>query len=267
MSNKDEKWLDELLSDLPKPEKTGDQISAQLDAFLSDQSAKISAASNVSSLSAHTKQKSQQKNWFNQPVGIAASFIVVAAIGFGLLSQSNSGNLSSPKNNLADGAVSATPVPSESPATTPTSEPAKDAGQNSATPSKPSKPASKPSPDPVSVQQSQVEILSQNGGSIDLPADANPVAVTKTGKDYNTKLDEILKSVPFYSEPGRINKIGTDRISCIVKLKLVDYVSAIDRGTYKAEPVDAYYAYADDGSISIYLTTSGCRLVKTISVN
>jgi hypothetical protein len=25
MSNKDEKWLDELLSDLPKPEKTGDR--------------------------------------------------------------------------------------------------------------------------------------------------------------------------------------------------------------------------------------------------
>ena len=100
-----------------------------------------------------------------------------------------------------------------------------------------------------------------------MPADADPVAVTKTGKDYNTELDEILKSVPFYSEPGRINKIGTERISCIVKLKLVDYVSAIDQGTYKTEPIDAYYAYANDGSISIYLTTSGCRLIKTISVN
>jgi uncharacterized BrkB/YihY/UPF0761 family membrane protein len=117
MSNKDEKWLNELLSDLPKPEKTGDQISAQLDAFLSEQSAKISAASNVSSLGAHTKQKSQRKNWFAQPVGIAASFIVVAAIGFGLISQSNSGNISAPKDNLADGVVSAKPVPSESPAT------------------------------------------------------------------------------------------------------------------------------------------------------
>jgi hypothetical protein len=93
MSNKDEKWLDELLSDLPKPEKTGDQISAQLDAFLSEQSAKISASSNVRSLSSHTKEKNQRKNWFTQPIGIAASFIVVAAIGFGLISQSNSGNM------------------------------------------------------------------------------------------------------------------------------------------------------------------------------
>jgi len=266
MSNKDEKWLDELLSDLPKPEKTGDQISAQLDAFLSDQSAKISAASNVSSLSAHAKQKSQRKNWFNQPVGIAASFIVVAAIGFGLLSQSNSGNISAPKNNLADGAISAKPVPSESPATAPSAEPSQEE-ENSSTPSNSSKPKSKPTPGPVSADQGQVEILSQNGGSIDLPADANPVAVTKTGKDYYTKLNEILKTVLFYSEPGRINKIGTDRIACIVKLKLVDYVSAIDRGTYKAEPVDAYYAYADDGSISIYLTKSGCRLIKTIPVD
>ena len=264
MSNKDEKWLDDLLSDLPKPEKTGDQISAKLDAFLSDQSAKISATSNVSSLSAHTKQKSQRKNWFVQPVGIAASFIVVAAIGFGLISQSNSGNVSTPKNNLADGAISAKPVPSKSPSATPIPEPSQDAGQNS---SKPSKPASKPTSKPAPAEQSQIEILSQNGGSIDLPADADPVAVTKSGKDYSTKLNEILKSVPFYSEPGRINKIGTERISCIVKLKLVDYVSAIDRGTYKAERVDAYYAYADDGSISIYLTTSGCRLIKTILIN
>ena len=264
MSNKDEKWLDELLSDLPKPEKTGDQISAQLDAFLSDQSAKISATSNVSSISAHANQKSQRKNWFVQPVGIAASFIVVAAIGFGFISQSNNGSVSTSKNNLADGAVSTKPVPSESPSATPTPEPSQDAGQNS---SQPSKPASEPTSKPAPAEQSQIEILRQNGGTIDLPADADPVAVTKSGKDYSTKLSEILKSVPFYSQPGRINKIGTARISCIVKLKLVDYVSAIDQGTYKAEPVDAYYAYADDGSISIYLTTSGCRLIKTISVN
>ena len=264
MSNKDEKWLDDLLSDLPKPEKTGDQISAKLDAFLSDQSAKISATSNVSSISAHANQKGQRKNWFVQPVGIAASFIVVAAIGFGLISQSNNGSVSTSKNNLADGAVSAKPVPSQSPSATPTPEPSQDAGQNS---SKPSKPASKPTSKPAPAEQSQIEILSQNGGSIDLPADADPVAVTKSGKDYSTKLNEILKSVPFYSEPGRINKIGTERISCIVKLKLVDYVSAIDQGTYKTEPIDAYYAYANDGSISIYLTTSGCRLIKTISIN
>ena len=264
MSNKDEKWLDEFLSDLPKPEKTGDQISAKLDAFLSDQSAKISATSNVSSISAHANQKGQRKNWFVQPVGIAASFIVVAAIGFGLISQSNNGSVSTSKNNLADGAVSAKPVPSQSPSATPTPEPSQDAGQNS---SKPSKPASKPTSKPAPAEQSQIEILSQNGGSIDLPADADPVAVTKSGKDYSTKLNEILKSVPFYSEPGRINKIGTERISCIVKLKLVDYVSAIDQGTYKTEPIDAYYAYANDGSISIYLTTSGCRLIKTISIN
>ena len=264
MSNKDEKWLDDLLSDLPKPEKTGDQISAKLDAFLSDQSAKISATSNVSSISAHANQKGQRKNWFVQPVGIAASFIVVAAIGFGLISQSNNGSVSTSKNNLADGAVSAKPVPSQSPSATPTPEPSQDAGQNS---SKPSKPASKPTSKPAPAEQSQIEILSQNGGSIDLPADADPVAVTKSGKDYSTKLNEILKSVPFYSEPGRINKIGIERISCIVKLKLVDYVSAIDQGTYKTEPIDAYYAYANDGSISIYLTTSGCRLIKTISIN
>ena len=266
MSNKDEEWLDELLADLPKPEKTGDQISAQLDAFLSEQSAKISASSNVTSLSSHSKEKNQRKNWFAQPIGIAASFIVVAAIGFGLISQSNSGNISSPKNNLADGATNSnsTPAPSESPATVPNLEPSDDGESNSSTPSKPK---SKPTPDPVSADQGQVEILSQNGGSIDLPADANPVALTKTGKDYAANLDQILKSVPFYSEPGRINKIGTKRIACIVKLKLVDYVSAIDRGMYKAEPVDAYYAYADDGSISIYLTTSNCRLIKTIPVN
>ena len=266
MSNKDEKWLDELLSDLPKPEKTGDQISAQLDSFLSEQSAKISASSNVRSLSSHTKEKNQRKNWFTQPIGIAASFIVVAAIGFGLISQSNSGNISSPKNNLADGSTNSnsTPAPSESPAPAPSSEPSQDAESNSSTPSKPS---SKPTPDAVSAEQGQIEILSQNGGSIDLPADAGPVALTKIGKDYATNLDEILKSVPFYSEPGRINKIGTKRIACIVKLKLVDYVSAIDRGTYKSQPVDAYYAYADDGSISIYLATSSCRLIKTIPVN
>ena len=266
MSNKDEKWLDELLSDLPKPEKTGDQISAQLDAFLSEQSTKISDSSNVRSLSSHTKEKSQRKNWFTQPIGIAASFIVVAAIGFGLISQSNSGNISSPRNNLADGSTNSnsTPAPSESPAPAPSSEPSQDAESNSSTPSKPS---SKPTPDPVSAEQGQIEILSQNGGSIDLPADAGPVAVTKIGKDYATNLDEILKSVPFYSEPGRINKIGTKLIACIVKLKLVDYVSAIDRGTYKSQPVDAYYAYADDGSISIYLATSSCRLIKTIPVN
>ena len=266
MSNKDEKWLDELLTDLPKPEKTGDQISAQLDAFLSEQSAKISASSNARSLSSHTKEKNQRKNWFTQPIGIAASFIVVAAIGFGLISQSNSGNISSPKNNLADGSTNSnsTPAPSESPAPAPSSEPSQDAESNS---SNPSKPNSKPTPDPVSAEQGQIEILSQNGGSIDLPADAGPVAVTKIGKDYATNLDEILKSVPFYSEPGRINKIGTKRIACIVKLKLVDYVSAIDSGTYKNEAVDAYYAYADDGSISIYLATSSCRLIKTIPVN
>ena len=266
MSNKDEKWLDELLSDLPKPEKTGDQISAQLDAFLSEQSAKISASSNARSLSSHTKEKNQRKNWFTQPIGIAASFIVVAAIGFGLISQSNSGNISSPKNNLADGSTNSnsTPAPSESPAPVPSSEPSKDSESNS---SNPSKPKSKPTPDAVSAEQGQIEILSQNGGSIDLPADAGPVAVTKIGKDYATNLDEILKSVPFYSEPGRINKIGTKRIACIVKLKLVDYVSAIDSGTYKSQPVDAYYAYADDGSISIYLATSSCRLIKTIPVN
>ena len=266
MSNKDEKWLDELLADLPKPEKTGDQISAQLDAFLSEQSAKISASSNVTSLSSHSKEKNQRKNWFTQPIGIAASFIVVAAIGFGLISQSNSGNISSPKNNLADGSTNSntTPAPSESPAPAPSSEPSQDAESNSSTPSKPK---SKPTPDPVSAEQGQVEILSQNGGSIDLPADAGPVVLTKIGKDYATNLDEILKSVPFYSEPGRINKIGTKRIACIVKLKLVDYVSAIDRGTYKNEAVDAYYAYADDGSISIYLATSSCRLIKTIPVN
>jgi hypothetical protein len=264
MSNKDEKWLDDLLSDLPKPEKTGDQISAKLDAFLSEQSAKISASSNVSSLSTHINQKNQRKNWYSQPVGITASFIVVAAIGFGLISQSNSGSISTPKNNLADGPVSAEPIPSESPSVAPSPEPSQEAEQNT---SKPSKPASKPTSAPATAEQSQIDILSQGGGSIDLPADADPVAVTKSGKDYSTKLDEILKFVPFYSEPGRINKISTDRIACIVKLKLVDYVSAIDRGTYKAEPVDAFYAYANDGSISIYLTTSGCRLIKTISVN
>ena len=218
------------------------------------------------SLSSHSKEKNQRKNWFTQPIGIAASFIVVAAIGFGLISQSNSGNISSPKNNLADGSANSnsTPAPSESPAPAPSSEPSQDAESNS---SNPSKPSSKPTPDSVSAEQGQIEILSQNGGSIDLPADAAPVALTKIGKDYATNLDEILKSVPFYSEPGRINKIGTKRIACIVKLKLVDYVSAIDRGTFKNETVDAYYAYADDGSISIYLATSSCRLIKTIPVN
>ena len=275
-NEKDQQWVDDLLAQLPTPEPVPDDISHHLDQFLAERVAELQAQSNVVSLSS-SRSRSRTSESFTRRY----QFMLAAAAVTGLLAFV--GTQSSLFNSAPGTSDIAAPVssPSAAPETgaeeesqeVPTSGESAEGTQGS-------EPAGKsPEKNPESdntlglvdpeATNTEIQVLGSEGGTEYLPSDAPDVQITKSGKDYATSLDAILKEVAPYSEPGKVNKLSTNQLKCIVQLKLIDRVIAVDSGTYKGSNVVTFFAFADDGTTKAYVTVPGnsCTLVKKISIN
>ena len=275
-NEKDQQWVDDLLAQLPTPVPVPDDVSRNLNQFLAERVAELQAQSNVVSLST-SRSPSRVSESFSRRY----QFMLAAAAVTGLLVFV--GTQSSLFNSAPKGSDIAAPVssPSAAPETSaqeeskevPTSGESAEVTEGSEPAAK--SPAKKPESKNTSgmidaeVTNTEIQVLGSEGGTEYLPSDAPDVQITKSGKDYATSLDEILNEVAPYGEPGKVNKLSTNQLKCIVQLKLVDRVIAVDSGTYKGSNVVTFFAFADDGTTKAYVTVPGnnCTLVKKIPIN
>ena len=282
MSMNDEdkdKWVDDLLGQLPAPKPVPEDISKQLDVFLANHISTLeaqsrAAGSNVVSLSA------QRSNRFTSRY----QFMVAAAAVVGVLtfvgSQTSLFNGNSGANEVVAQPDSnqSTAIPQEN--STESETPAVDQEDSgSATETDPaetppdngtggSNQGTGEMVDPE-VSSSEIQVLGSEGGTQYLPSDAPNVQITKSGMDYAKNLDAILDEIAPYGEPGKLNKLNDAQLACVIKFKIVDRVVAVDSGKYNGANVVTFFAIADDGTTKAYITKPGnsCELVKKISIN
>jgi hypothetical protein len=270
-------WVDELLAQLPTPTPVPDDVSRHLDQFLAERVAELQEQSNVVSINS-----SRSKSRVSGSFGRRYQFLLAAAAVTGLLVFVGT------QNSLFTNDSDRTSVASEE--NPPNEEPIVDSNsQNQEEPSVVESPAEdKPESEPSNTQPAvqppdvadssemidpetttDIQVLGSEGGTGYLPKDAPDVQVTKSGMDYATNLEVILQEIAPYGEPGKVNKLSTSQLKCIVQLKLVDRVIAVDSGTYKGTNVVTFFAFADDGTTKAYVTVPGnsCTLVKKLSIN
>ena len=274
-----DKWVDDLLAQLPAPKPVPEDISKQLDQFLAEHISTLEAQSqasggNVVSLSARRSNRFTSRYQFM--VAAAAVVGVLTFVG----SQTSLFNGSSGAKEVV-----AQPDSNQSPATpqehsTESETPAVD--QEDSGSATDTDPAETPTDsgtggsnqgtgemvDPE-VSSSEIQVLGSEGGTQYLPSDAPNVQITKSGMNYAKNLDAILDEIAPYGEPGKLNKLSDAQLSCVIKFKIVDRVVAVDSGKYDGANVVTFFAIADDGSTKAYITKprNNCELVKKVSIN
>ena len=282
MSTYDEdkdKWVDDLLAQLPVAKPIPKDIDRQLDQFLAEHISTLDAQSgsaNVVSL-----ESRRNKNFANRYQFLVAAAAVVGVLTF--VGTQTSLFQSGPESSQV--AAEPTTQPDESQAPLSPEENTTDSGLDSASPA----PAPTETKDGSStssnqgssgssgssgkidpeVSSSEIQVLGSEGGTEYLPSDAPNVQVTQSGKDYAKNIDAILDEIAPYGEPGKLNKLSNAQLGCIVKFKLVDRVVAVDSGKFNGASVVTFFSIADDGTTKAYVTKPGnsCELVKKISIN
>ena len=282
MSTYDEdkdKWVDDLLAQLPVAKPIPKDIDRQLDQFLADHISTLDAQSGVTNVV--SLESRRNKNFANRYQFLVAAAAVVGVLTF--VGTQTSLFQSGPESSQV--AAEPTTQPDESQAPISPEENATDSGLDSASPA----PAPTETKDGSStssnqgssgssgssgkidpeVSSSEIQVLGSEGGTEYLPSDAPNVQVTQSGKDYAKNIDAILDEIAPYGEPGKLNKLSNAQLGCIVKFKLVDRVVAVDSGKFNGASVVTFFSIADDGTTKAYVTKPGnsCELVKKISIN
>jgi hypothetical protein len=281
-SEKDQKWVDDLLAQLPTPKPVPDDVSRHLDQFLAERVAELQAQSNVVSISS-SRSSTRASGSFTRRY----QFMLAAAAVTGLLAFVGTQNSLFTNNSDRTSVASQENPPNDEPIVDSNSQNQEEPGvvespadDNSSDNSKEQPSNSKPAEqtpendnssemiDPEATA-TKIQVLGSEGGTGYLPNDAPDVQVTNSGMDYATNLVAILDEVAPYGEAGKVNKLSTSQLKCIVQLKLVDRVIAVDAGKYKGSNVVTFFAFADDGTTKAYVTGPGnnCTLVKKISIN
>ncbi len=263
MSMNDEdkdKWVDDLLAQLPAPKPVPQDISEQLDHFLADHISTLEAearanGNNVVSLGAQRSNRFTSRYQLLVAAAAVLGILTFAGIQTSFFtSQPESSEIAAEPNTNAN---QPTPIPEESAnKPTPKSEESISAEENNGL------------VDPEA-SSSEIQVLGSEGGTEYLPSNAPYVQVTESGMDYGKNIDAILDEIAPYGEPGKLNKLSNAQLTCIVKFKLADRVVAVDSGKYNGARVVSFFAIADDGTTKAYITkpSSSCELVKKISIN
>jgi len=268
-----DKWVDDLLMQLPKAQPIPKDISAQLDQFLAHHVSDLEAESNSHNV---VSLQSRGTSRFTARYQI----VVAAAAVLGILTfagtqtslftgQSGSSEVAAEPNQTQS---EPTPVPEQSAIEeeTPVAEQESEPTASQA-PTQDENSSNEGTGEMVNpeVDPSEIQVLGSEGGTEYLPSNAQNVQITKSGLDYAKNLDAILDQIAPYGEPGKLNKLSNAQLGCVVKLKLADRVVAVDSGKYNGSAVVAFFAIADDGTTKAYITKPGnvCELVKKISIN
>ncbi len=280
-----DKWVDDLLAQLPTSKPVPHDISKQLDDFLADHIATLESQSQSNTVSLQNRRAQRFTARYKFMVAAAAVAGVLTFVGSQtslfngnsqrseVAAESNSGESDGASNPIDSNNPELTPMPEESVSTAEGGDGAD--GQQGTTEPAPA-PSSKGSSkegnaqtvDPE-VTSPEIQMLGSEGGTEYLPSDAPNVQITRSGMDYAKNLDAILDEIAPYGEPGKLNKLTNAQLACVVKFKLVDRVVAVDSGKYNGANVIAFFAIADDGTTKAYITKPGnsCELAKKVSIN
>ena len=282
MSMNDEdkdKWVDDLLAQMPASQPIPRDISEQLDQFLAEHISTLEAqaraqGSNVVSLGAQRSNRLSSRYQF-----LVAAAAVVGVLTFvGTQTTFFTGNSGSTEVAAEPDSSQSTPMPKEnsSEEEKPVIEQGDTGNTNETVPTETSTNNGESSSnqgngtmvDPE-VSSSEIQVLGSEGGTQYLPSNAPNVQITKSGMDYAKNLDAILDEIAPYGEPGKLNKLSDAQLACVIKYKLVDRVVAVDSGKYNGASVVTFFAIADDGTTKAYITKPGnnCELIKRVSIN
>ncbi len=273
-----EKWVDDLLAQVPAPAPIPDDISRQLDEFLADHIATLESQSQSNTVSLQSRRANRFTSRYQILVAAAAVLGILTFAGTqSSFFSSNPGSteIAAEPNEVE---VESTPIPEENSTEQEVTEPAVEP-ENSGNGTEPT-PTKSPESDNSSnqgnsgmvdpeVSSSEIQVLGSEGGTEYLPSNAPNVQITRSGMDYGKNLDAILDEIAPYGEPGKLNKLNDSQLACVIKFKLVDRVVAVDSGKYNGASVVTFFAIADDGTTKAYITKTGnsCELVKKVSIN
>jgi len=273
-----EKWVDDLLAQVPAPAPIPDDISRQLDEFLADHIATLESQSQSNTVSLQSRRANRFTSRYQILVAAAAVLGILTFAGTQtsfFSSNPDSTEIAAEPNEVE---VEPTPIPEENSTEQEVTEPA-DEPENSGSGTEPT-PTKSPESDnsgnqgnsgmvDPEVSSSEIQVLGSEGGTEYLPSNAPNVQITRSGMDYGKNLDAILDEIAPYGEPGKLNKLSDSQLACVIKFKLVDRVVAVDSGKYNGASVVTFFAIADDGTTKAYITKPGnsCELVKKVSIN
>lgn len=273
-----EKWVDDLLAQVPAPAPIPDDISRQLDEFLADHIATLESQSQSNTVSLQSRRANRFTSRYQILVAAAAVLGILTFAGTQtsfFSSNPDSTEIAAEPNEVE---VEPTPIPEENSTEQEVTEPAVEP-ENSGNGTEPT-PTKSPESDnsgnqgnsgmvDPEVSSSEIQVLGSEGGTEYLPSNAPNVQITRSGMDYGKNLDAILDEIAPYGEPGKLNKLSDSQLACVIKFKLVDRVVAVDRGKYNGASVVTFFAIADDGTTKAYITKPGnsCDFVKKVSIN
>ena len=274
-----DKWVDDLLAQLPAPKPVPEDISRQLDQFLADHISTLEAqaraqGNNVVSLGAQRSSRFSSR----YQLMVAAAAVVGVLTFVGTQTSFFTGNSGSTEIAAEPNSSQSAPMPEEnsSEEEAPVIDQGDTGNTNEAIPTETSTNNGESSSyqgngtmvDPE-VSSSEIQVLGSEGGTEYLPSNAPNVQITRSGMDYAKNLDAILDEVAPYGEPGKLNKLSDAQLACVIKFKLVDRVVAVDSGKYNGASIVTFFVIADDGTTKAYITKPGnsCELVKKVSIN
>lgn len=280
-----DKWVDDLLAQLPTSKPVPHDISKQLDDFLADHIATLESQSQSNTVSLQNRRAQRFTARYQFMVAAAAVVGVLTFVGSQtslfngnsqrseVAAESNNGESDGASNPIDSNNPEPTPMPEESVSTAEGDDGADDQqGTTEPAPAPSSEGSSKEgntqTVDPE-VTSPEIQVLGSEGGTEYLPSDAPNVQITRSGMDYAKNLDAILDEIAPYGEPGKLNKLTNAQLACVVKFKLVDRVVAVDGGKYNGANVITFFVIADDGTTKAYITKPGnsCELIKKVSIN
>lgn len=235
----EDKWLDELLNQLPKNEPVSEFQHRKYERKIDELAAELAASRGT---------PSRSKNYFRVSMGIAAA-IVVLVVGFSLTSGGSNLNVEVPvaiDSPSPSTSTDASPTPSE----TPNSE-------ENPSPAPSTSPTKRPTPRPSSTVPEQT--VSQG-------SDGSKVAVREysTNLDYDQDLRAIKAKISLRKTPGSLRGLSNAKQTCATKLGLVAQLVAIDNALYQGRPITAYFIVDSAGTISALIADVSCEEITTI---
>ena len=273
-----EKWVDDLLAQVPAPAPIPDDISRQLDEFLADHIATLESQSQSNTVSLQSRRANRFTSRYQILVAAAAVLGILTFAGTQTSFFSSNPGSTEIAAEPNESEVEPTPLPEENSTEQEVTEPTGES-ENAGSGTKPT-PTKTPEEDNSAnqgnggmvdpeVSSSEIQVLGSEGGTEYLPSNAPNVQITRSGMDYAKNLDAILDEIAPYGEPGKLNKLSNSQLACVIKFKLVDRVVAVDSGKYNGASVVTFFAIADDGTTRAYITKPGnsCELVKKVSIN
>ena len=224
-----EKWVDDLLAQVPAPAPIPDDISRQLDEFLADHIATLESQSQSNTVSLQSRRANRFTSRYQILVAAAAVLGILTFAGTQtsfFSSNPGSTEIAAEPNEVEPNEVEveSTPIPEENSTEQEMTEPAVEP-ENSGNGTEPT-PTKSPESDnsgnqgnrgmvDPEVSSSEIQVLGSEGGTEYLPSNAPNVQITRSGMDYAKNLDAILDEIAPYGEPGKLNKLSDSQLASL----------------------------------------------------